>query len=247
MASGDSRLSANQNCWDKQKEMEDDLAKALAAAGYELVRAHPYKPDLKHGFIASQKEGLEVFANIDPKAKLIVAEAVWQYSYHVLPGLLSHQGPILTVANWSGTWPGLVGMLNLNGIADQGRQKIFHPLERGFHRQDVRLGPETVARPKAKSSIRLKHVKPLKKIKMPRPRRQTRQGPGRTTRPRKSDHGHFRRRMHGHVQRHHPGRTAQSAGRVQGAPQPVGPVLRNHASSATTRPARSASGWKTAA
>ena len=24
-------------------------------------------------------------------------------------------GPILTVANWSGTWPGLVGMLNLNG------------------------------------------------------------------------------------------------------------------------------------
>ncbi len=28
---------------------------------------------------------------------------------------MSHRGPILTVANWSGTWPGLVGMLNLNG------------------------------------------------------------------------------------------------------------------------------------
>src|SRR5690606_35920927 len=26
-----------------------------------------------------------------------------------------HRGPILTAANWSGTWPGLVGMLNLNG------------------------------------------------------------------------------------------------------------------------------------
>ena len=26
----------------------------------------------------------------------------------------THQGPILTVANWSGQWPGLVGMLNLN-------------------------------------------------------------------------------------------------------------------------------------
>jgi hypothetical protein len=46
---------------------------------------------------------------------LIVAEAVWQYSHHVLPGLISHRGPILTVANWSGQWPGLVGMLNLNG------------------------------------------------------------------------------------------------------------------------------------
>ena len=48
-------------------------------------------------------------------APLIVAEAVWQYSHHVLAGLTTHQGPILTVANWSGQWPGLVGMLNLNG------------------------------------------------------------------------------------------------------------------------------------
>jgi len=40
---------------------------------------------------------------------------VWQYSHHLLAGLMSHRGPILTVANWSGTWPGLVGMLNLNG------------------------------------------------------------------------------------------------------------------------------------
>jgi hypothetical protein len=44
-----------------------------------------------------------------------VAEAVWQYSHHLLHGLISHRGPMLTVANWSGTWPGLVGMLNLNG------------------------------------------------------------------------------------------------------------------------------------
>src|SRR5207249_3836472 len=33
---------------------------------------------------------------------------------HVLAGLTTHRGPILTVANWSGTWPGLVGLLNLN-------------------------------------------------------------------------------------------------------------------------------------
>jgi L-fucose isomerase-like protein len=43
-----------------------------------------------------------------------VVEAVWQYSHHVLHGLYTHRGPILTVANWSGEWPGLVGMLNLN-------------------------------------------------------------------------------------------------------------------------------------
>ena len=34
---------------------------------------------------------------------------------HVLAGLMTHRGPILTLANWSGQWPGLVGMLNLNG------------------------------------------------------------------------------------------------------------------------------------
>ena len=47
-------------------------------------------------------------------APLVVVEAVWQYSHHILHGLYTHKGPILTVANWSGQWPGLVGMLNLN-------------------------------------------------------------------------------------------------------------------------------------
>jgi hypothetical protein len=116
IASGDLRASANQKCWPEQAKMEASLAAAVAEQGYELVRAHPFKPDAGHGFIASQREGMEVFrTRVDPKAPLVVAEAVWQYSHHVLPGLSTHQGPILTAANWSGTWPGLVGMLNLNG------------------------------------------------------------------------------------------------------------------------------------
>ncbi|MFT3829138.1 MAG: fucose isomerase [Opitutaceae bacterium] len=115
VANGDLRLSANQKCWPAQAAMEQQLIAAVAAAGYKLVRAHPYKPDQQHGFISSQKEGMAVFAEIDPDLPLIVAESVWQYSHHLLPGLVSHRGPILTVANWSGTWPGLVGMLNLNG------------------------------------------------------------------------------------------------------------------------------------
>ncbi|WPP51896.1 fucose isomerase [Catalinimonas niigatensis] len=58
---------------------------------------------------------MDVFHTIPAQAPLIVAESIWQYSHHVLPGLTTHQGPILTLANWNGTWPGLVGMLNLNG------------------------------------------------------------------------------------------------------------------------------------
>ena len=122
-ASGDLRLGANQKCWPAQQEMEQALTRAVADAGYELVRAHPYKPAEEHGFIGSQKEGMQVFGQLDPNAKLIVAEAVWQYSHHVLSGLLSHKGPVLTVANWSGTWPGLVGMLNLNGSLTKAGRK----------------------------------------------------------------------------------------------------------------------------
>ncbi len=114
-ANGDLRQSANEKCWPAQAAMEKKLTAVLAARGWKLVRAHPYKPKQKHGFIGSQKEGMAVFAGLDPAAPLIVAESVWQYSHHLLSGLISHRGPILTVANWSGTWPGLVGMLNLNG------------------------------------------------------------------------------------------------------------------------------------
>ncbi|MEC7287350.1 MAG: fucose isomerase [Verrucomicrobiota bacterium] len=115
VANGDLRITANQNCWFKQDEMEQELASVLKSLGGNLKRAHKYDPELKHGFISSQRQGMDVFAKIDRQAPLIIAEAVWQYSHHLLHGLISHEGPILTVANWSGTWPGLVGMLNLNG------------------------------------------------------------------------------------------------------------------------------------
>ncbi|QYY36431.1 hypothetical protein [Ruficoccus sp. ZRK36] len=115
VASGDLRLSANQMCWPEQEKMENELKKIVSLLGYKLKRAHSFKKNEGHGFIDSQKEGMEIFSKIDRKAPLIVAEAVWQYSHHLLAGLISHEGPILTVANWSGTWPGLVGMLNLNG------------------------------------------------------------------------------------------------------------------------------------
>jgi hypothetical protein len=115
IVNGDLRLSANQKCWKEQKKMEDTLTRALRKEGWKVVRAHAYDATKKHGFIDSQKMGLEVFRSIDPTTPLIVAESVWQYSQHILPGLFTHRAPILTVANWSGTWPGLVGMLNLNG------------------------------------------------------------------------------------------------------------------------------------
>jgi hypothetical protein len=115
IASGDLRLSANQTCWPVQSATEKLLQKVLRAEGWTMVRGHQVDPKAGHGFVDSQKAGMEVFRKLDPSAPLIVLETVWQYSHHVLSGLFTHRGPILTLANWSGQWPGLVGMLNLNG------------------------------------------------------------------------------------------------------------------------------------
>ena len=115
IANGDLRQSANLLCWPAQAEAERAVIQAFAAEGLKVRRAHPYREDLKHGFIFSQRMGMDVFERIDPASPLVIVESVWQYSHHVLAGLLRHRGPILTVANWSGQWPGLVGMLNING------------------------------------------------------------------------------------------------------------------------------------
>jgi hypothetical protein len=115
IANGDLRTSANQKCEEAQQAMEALLIKAIEKEGRKVRRGHGFDAKKGHSFIDSQKYGMEVFRNLPKDAPIIVAEAVWQYSHHLLQGLLTHQGPILTVANWSGTWPGLVGMLNLNG------------------------------------------------------------------------------------------------------------------------------------
>jgi hypothetical protein len=114
IASGDLREAANTAGWPTQAAMEHELSAAFAGLGWTVQRANPVDPVTGHGFISSQRMGMEVFKDIPVDAPLIVAEAVWQYSHHVLSGLRTHRGPILTVANFAGDWPGLVGLLGVN-------------------------------------------------------------------------------------------------------------------------------------
>ena len=121
IASGDLRPAANDAGWPVQHAMELALGTALAGLGWTVQRANPIDPLTGHGFISGQRMGLEVFKNIPVDAPLIVAEAVWQYSHHVLAGLRTHRGPVLTVANFEGGAPGLVGLLGLNaGLTKMG-------------------------------------------------------------------------------------------------------------------------------
>lgn len=114
ISSGDLRQAANIECWPAQVELEETVGGALAREGYRVERAHEYDEAKGHGFIDSQASGMDTFRRVDPRRPIVVVVAAWQYSHHVLSGLASHAAPILTVSNWSGKWPGLVGMLNLN-------------------------------------------------------------------------------------------------------------------------------------
>ncbi len=92
VASGDLRLAANQKCEAAQAAMEKQVIAAVEKLGGQVKRAHDFDPVKKHGFIDSQRRGMEVFRRIPADAPLIVAEAVWQYSHHVLSGLFTASG-----------------------------------------------------------------------------------------------------------------------------------------------------------
>ncbi|MEA5055157.1 MAG: hypothetical protein VB093_17185 [Propionicimonas sp.] len=115
IANGDLRLTTNVTTWAMQQQVEGEFAAAVESLGWSVKRTHGVNPATGHGFIDSQHYGMQVFKNVPSDAPLVVVEAVWQYSHHLLHGLRSHQGPILLVANFAGDFPGLVGMLGLHG------------------------------------------------------------------------------------------------------------------------------------
>jgi hypothetical protein len=167
VASGDLRPAANRNCEAAQAAMERQVIAAVEREGGRVERAHPFDPVKGHGFIDSQKYGMEVFNSIPNDAPVIVAEAVWQYSHHVLAGLFTHRGPTLTVANWSGTWPGLVGLLNLNASLTKAGVKYSSLWSEDFTDE---LFTKGLRRWLKKGSVKhdLSHVRSIDEVDMPK-------------------------------------------------------------------------------
>lgn len=172
VTSGDLRQAANEICWPAQAELEKTLVEVFAQEGYELIRAFPYNDDLKHGFISSQRMGMDVFQKIPSDAPLVFATAAWQYTHHVLPGLRTHRGPILTAANWSGQWPGLVGLLNLNGSMVKAGVRFSsiwsETFQDEFSRNSIRNWLRT-----GEVKHDLSHVHPLSLSSLPKQERET--------------------------------------------------------------------------
>ena len=143
VASGDLRLAANQKCWPAQELVEAAVAGAVRRAGREVKRGHPFDPVKRHGFIDSQKYGMQMFCNIPRTAPLIVVEAAWQYSHHVLHGLITHQGPILDGCELERRVARSGRDAESQRVAHQSRRSILDAVEPRFHRSvlSARIDP----------------------------------------------------------------------------------------------------------
>ena len=119
ISNGDFRDSAGVVCWPKQEETLKAVQKALRKLGFEPQVIPSYDPKRKHGFLTKQYEGTQAFSKIDPTASVVVVLSCWAYSHHVSGPLQTHQGPILLLANFDGTWPGLVALLNHSATLDR--------------------------------------------------------------------------------------------------------------------------------
>ncbi len=75
------------------------------------------------------------------------------------------------MANWSGTWPGLVGMLNLNGSLTKAGVKYSTLWSEDFTDEFFRQAACAKWLKKGDVKHTTDHVTPLKNVKVPRPRR----------------------------------------------------------------------------
>ena len=65
ITSGDLRPSANQVCWPAQEDLERRLTESFRAEGVSVERAFPVDAAKGHGFISSQRMGMDIFAGIE--------------------------------------------------------------------------------------------------------------------------------------------------------------------------------------
>lgn len=112
ISNGDFREAVGVTCWPRQEETLRQVEEALASFKVNSFRGNPYKPDRKHGFINTQAEACEIFSRLESDTPVIVVLSSWVWAHHLASSLKLHKGPVLLLANFDGTWPGLVALLN---------------------------------------------------------------------------------------------------------------------------------------
>ena len=99
---GDARPKPNEVAVPNYREVTDQLQRALAKLGHDSY--------LVEGFISKPHEAIEKLGPIDDP--MIAVCVHWFYGPHTTDGVVGKDNPLLLASNFSGRWPGLVGLLN---------------------------------------------------------------------------------------------------------------------------------------
>lgn len=99
---GDYRTEPNQLAVPQVKETTEQLSRALTKLGR--------KPRVIRGFLRKPHEAIVKLGPIDDP--MIGVFCHWTYAPHTCDGVVGKDNPLLLASNFSGTWPGLVALLN---------------------------------------------------------------------------------------------------------------------------------------
>ena len=176
-----------------------------------------------------------------------MAEAVWQYSHHVLPAWSSHRGPDPDRGQLVGHLAGAGRHAQPQRLADQGRREVLDALERGFHRRVLRRAvcSNWLDKGKCQAQDRARHAA-ARTSRSAGQERKLGKALAEQLRREKAIMGVFDEGCMGMFNAIIPDDLLQPDRRVQGTAQPVGPVLRNHAGRRRRGHGRPQAGWKIA-
>src|SRR5438552_283305 len=99
---GDQREKPNELALPNVEEATVELERALKKLGRATYRVP--------GFLSKPHEAIEKLGPIDDP--LIGVCVHWFYGPHTTDGVVEKENPLLLASNFSGRWPGLVGLLN---------------------------------------------------------------------------------------------------------------------------------------
>lgn len=119
ISNGDFREEVGVQSWPKQEETLKQVKAAFTKLGFRTETHPKYDPKRKHGFLTKQCYAAELFAKLDRKTPVVVVLSSWVFAHHVAGCLQTHDAPILLLANFDGTYPGLVALLNHSGTLDR--------------------------------------------------------------------------------------------------------------------------------
>lgn len=105
---GDYRAEPNTLALPQVRETTEQLSEALKKLGR--------KPRVIRSFLRKPHESIEHLGGIDDP--LIGVFCHWTYGPHTCDGVVGKNNPLLLASNFSGTWPGLVALLNTSACLE---------------------------------------------------------------------------------------------------------------------------------